>query len=58
MSLHLFLDVVAWFLGIVFTLNAIEMMGVKYGRGITLNKWRALVSVILATLCWAWIIAS
>jgi len=56
MNLHLFLDVIAWIWGILFSAATV----------FAVNAWRkgegdaaigVLIGILIATLCWAWIIA-
>lgn len=59
MNLHLFLDVVAFSWGTMLTLRfvlATIMRGKGHKHASTRTEWT--VIFMLATLCWAWIIAS
>ncbi len=66
MNLHLFLDVVAWIWGVIFTVVfVIVLMGsaVEYytdGKISHIRKTQIslFLSFMIATLCWAWIVAS
>lgn len=64
MNLHLFLDVVAYIWGVLFTLLFLAMMSDALRTAdydlpdwVKKNGFALMIAAILATTCWAWLVA-
>ena len=57
MNLHLFLDVVAWIWGVFFTVVFVCVTIDRGNKQGNCSQLRWIIFFILATLCWAWIVA-